>query len=126
MAECRSIAPTFLVADVGATARWYREQLGFDADFFPKSEPYVYACLHRDGVEIMLLGLAGYRRPPAALRPAGLWDAYIRMRGIREFYEVVRAKIPVKMELTKQSYGDSEFEVLDPNGYVLVFGEIID
>jgi hypothetical protein len=66
----------------------------------------------------------GDPRPPCDRQDCG--DAYIRMRGIREFYEAVRAKIPIKMELTKQSYGDSEFEVLDPNGYVLVFGEIID
>ena len=67
MPERHSIAPTFLVADVGATASWYRENLGLAADFFPKSEPYVYASMHRDGIEIMLLGLAGYGRAPGPL-----------------------------------------------------------
>jgi uncharacterized glyoxalase superfamily protein PhnB len=33
---------------------------------------------------------------------------------------VVGAVIP--MRLTQQPYGDWEFEVRDPNGYVLVFG----
>jgi hypothetical protein len=48
------------------------------------------------------------------------------MSGLREFYEQVRAKIAVSSELTKRPYGDSEFEVRDPNAYLLVFGEIID
>jgi hypothetical protein len=122
MPECRSIAPTFLVPDVGATAEWYRTYLGFAADFVPKSPPYVYGSLHRDGIEIMLLRQEGYRKPEIT-RPGGLWDAYVRMRGVRELYEEVRAKIAVASELTKRPYGDWEFEVRDPNGYVLVFGE---
>ena len=70
----------------------------------------------------MLLRLEGYHKPVAE-RPAGNWDSYIRMQGVREFYDTVRQTTPIKMELTKQSYGNWEFEVADPNGYVLVFGE---
>jgi len=115
-------APTFLVPDVATTAEWYEKQLGFTASFFPKKPAYVYASLHRDQVEIMLLRLEGYRKP-AVDRPTGHWDAYIRMQGVRDFYKLVRQTTPIKMELTKQSYGDLEFEVVDPNGYVLVFSE---
>lgn len=115
-------APTFLVHDVGATAEWYGKHLGFTASFFPVQPTYVYASLMRDQVEIMLLRLEGYHKP-VVVRPTGHWDAYIRMQGVREFYETVRQTTPIKMELTKQSYGDWEFEVVDPNGYVLVFSE---
>ena len=120
----RSAAPTFLAADVAATARWYVEQLGFVlAGAVPKHEPYVYASLQRDGAEIMLLNLAGYQKPDLShLRPDGLWDAYIRLEGVEALYERVRDKPFIKMPLTHQPYGDREFEVRDPNGYVLVFG----
>src|SRR5215472_1389561 len=123
-----SAAPTFLVSDVGATARWYHEQLGFDvAGAFPKQEPYVYASLQRGGVEIMLLGLADYQKPDlTALRPSGLWDVYVRMHGLEAFYKSVKHQPFIKMPLARQSYGDSEFEVRDPNGYVLVFSELIE
>jgi catechol 2,3-dioxygenase-like lactoylglutathione lyase family enzyme len=117
-----SAAPTFLVDDVANTARWYESHLGFVADFFPKTAPYVFASLRRDGVEIMLLRLEGYRKPEVT-RPGGLWDAYIRMRGVRALYEEVRRQIPVKSELVTRPYGDTEFEVSDPDGYVLVFSE---
>jgi uncharacterized glyoxalase superfamily protein PhnB len=115
-------APTFLVADVSATARWYIEHLGFEAAFVPKAEPYVYADLWRDGIEIMLLRLEGYQKPPI-VREGGVWDAYVRMTGVEEFYETIRQRIPIRMPLTKQPYGDTEFEVADPNGYILVFSE---
>ncbi len=124
MATLVSSAPTFLVDDVKITAQWYEHNLGFTASLFPKTPPYVYASLQRDGVEIMLLRQEGYRKP-AITRPGGVWDAYIRTEGLLRFCEEVRAKISLKSDLTKRPYGDTEFEVMDPNGYVLVFGEIV-
>src|ERR1700757_4878397 len=84
-----SAVPTFLTPDVAATARWYTEHLGFQiAGHAPEREPYVYASLQRDRAEIMLLSLTGYQKPDLTpLRPAGLWDAYVRMDGVRAFYE---------------------------------------
>lgn len=119
-AEFVSAAPTFLVDDVAKTARWYESNLGFVASFVPESEPYVYASLHRQGVELMLLRMEDYQKQPVS-RLGGHWDAYVRMKGVREFYESVRQRIPIRMELQKQSYGDWEFEIADPNGYVIVF-----
>jgi uncharacterized glyoxalase superfamily protein PhnB len=119
----RSAVPTFLVPDVGATARWYAERLQFRvAGAFPAGEP-VYASLQRGGAELMLLQLAGYEKPDlTTLRPDGLWDAYVRMDGVAAFYESVRDEPFVRMTLRQQPYGDWEFEVRDPNGYILVFG----
>ena len=119
-----SAVPTFLVSDIAATSRWYVDELGFTlAGHFPAQEPYVYASLVRDNAELMLLNLAGYEKPDlSARRPVGLWDAYFRTQGVAALYETVKERPFVKMPLTRQSYGDLEFEVRDPNGYVLVFG----
>jgi len=124
MTQMNSAAPTFLVDDVGGTARWYAEQLGFEiAGTFPKTEPYAYASVQRDRVEIMLLRLAGHQKPDlSARRPEGLWDAYVRTSGVRELHEQMKGQPFIQMPLKKQRYGDWEFEVRDPNGYVLVFG----
>jgi uncharacterized glyoxalase superfamily protein PhnB len=45
------------------------------------------------------------------------------MQGVRTFYESVRDQSFIRMPLKRQAYGDWEFEVRDPNGYVLVFSE---
>ncbi len=121
-------AACFPVADVGATVRWYEEHLGFTSYPFPKTEPYAFASLVRDDVEIMLQRIEGYQKPDLyALRGGGgVWDAYIRMEGVKEFYDLVRERVSVIRPLKKQFYGDWEFEVKDLNGYVLVFSELID
>ena len=120
--------PTFLVADVGETARWYAGNLGFQPEgTFPASEPYAYASLQRDGAEIMLLRLAGYVKPDLRhRRPEGVWDVYLRMQGVHAFYEKVRDEAFVITPIRKQPYGDWEFEVRDPNGYILVFSELTE
>jgi catechol 2,3-dioxygenase-like lactoylglutathione lyase family enzyme len=122
--QIKSAVPTFWVPDVASTAHWYSEHLGFrTAGTFPKQEPYAYASLMRDAAEIMLLSMPDYQKPNlSAKRPEGLWDAYIRMRGAHSLYDAVRGEAFVQMSLQHQPYGDWEFEVRDPNGYVLVFG----
>jgi len=122
--QIKAAVPTFLVPDVASTARWYAAHLGFrTAGTFPKQEPFAYASVQRDAAEIMLLSLVGYQKPDlSARRPAGLWDAYIRMQGVHALYHAVRGEAFVQMPLKRQPYGDWEFEVRDPNGYVLVFG----
>jgi hypothetical protein len=114
----------FLVADVNATAAWYLEHLGFaTAGVFPSDGVASWASLQRDAAEIMLQRLAHYQKPPLyERRRGGVWDAYIRMAGVKELYATLRDAPFIKMPLTRQPYGDWEFEVVDINGYVLVFG----
>jgi uncharacterized glyoxalase superfamily protein PhnB len=126
MSHLESTTPCFAVADIGTTMRWYQEQLGFTPDPFPANEPYVFAILRRDDVEIMLQRLNDYQKPDIyKLRDGGVWDAYIRMRGVKQLYDEVRDKVGILQPLRRQPYGQWEFEVKDPNGYVLVFAEFI-
>jgi catechol 2,3-dioxygenase-like lactoylglutathione lyase family enzyme len=125
MAELRTLAACFPVADISATIRWYEEQLGFVADPFPDQEPYVFAILARDGVEIFLQRVEGYQKPDLyRARPGGVWDAYIRTEGVKDLYESVREEAEIIQPLRRQPYGAWEFEVKDVNGYVLVFSEL--
>lgn len=124
MAELRAVAACFPVADISKTIRWYEEQLGFIGDPFPSAEPHVFGILRRDHVEIMLQRINGYEKPDLYhRRGGGVWDAYISVEGVRDLYESVRDEATIVKPLRKQPYGNWEFEVKDPNGYVLVFSE---
>ena len=57
-----------------------------------------------------------------ARRPSGLWDAYIRVDGVHTLFESFAGRPFIQEGITHRPYGDWEFEVRDPNGYVLVFG----
>ena len=122
--HARSSVPTFLVPDIAASLEWYAEQLGFrTAGVVPPTPPHVYASMQLGTAEIMLLSAAGYTRPDTSgVREGGAWDAYIRGDGVASLYERVRGRPFVRMPLTQQPYGDWEFEVQDPDGYVLTFG----
>ena|ERR1041385_5102362 len=127
MLKLNQIAPTFLVSDVGETIRWYERELDFKTYPFPKEPPHVFAIISRDGVEIMFQRATGYQKPDLYdARPGGVWDAYVRMQGVVELYERLKDRIEIKLPLRQQPYGDWEFEVRDPNGYILVFSEHID
>ena len=127
MPKFSSVAPTFLVADVETAIRWYETQLGFTSYPFPETPPYVFASVCRDDIEMMFQRIDGYQKPDFYhQRSGGVWEAYIRMQGVKEFYEAVKDKIEIKMPLRKQGYGDWEFEVRDPNGYILVFSELTE
>ena len=123
-AHFASVAPCFSVADISATIVWY-EQLGFEADPFPEHEPYVFAILRRDAIEIMLQRLKGYVKPELySRRDGGVWDAYFQVKGVKEFYDSINDRLTIVKHLRRQPYGAWEFEVKDPNGYILVFSEV--
>ncbi len=121
----RSAVPTLLVSDVDHTVRWYVSELGFTlAGSFPPEPPSGYASLWRDNAELMLLRLPDYQKPDlySSRGSAGVWDVYFRMNGVHGLYESLKTKPFIKQPLKRQPYKDWEFEVQDPNGYILVFG----
>jgi uncharacterized glyoxalase superfamily protein PhnB len=125
-ARLQSACPVFLVADIASTMQWYRTALGFAADPFPESPPHVFCILARDDVEIMLQQLVGYEKPEVFhRREGGVWNVYLRMHGVRGLFDAVSKRSDVKIleTIREQPYGETEFVVQDPNGYVLVFAE---
>jgi len=76
--------PVLQVTNVETSLRWYGEILGFTPDTFPKTPPYSFAILRRDGAEIMLQG--SHESPVAspskrAADPEFRWSVYLRISG---------------------------------------------
>lgn len=123
-AEPVCVTAVLAVADVDRTARWYGDAFGFDVAPFPQHPPYQFALLSRGGAELMVRAAAD----PDAVRPAPGWALYVRLSGgrIRELYASLSEHCEIARPLQRMPYHDVEFEVRDPDGYIVVVSEWLD
>lgn len=125
-AKLQSATPVFLVHDIATTMAWYDDILGFKGEAVPRTPPHSFAILQRDEVVLFLQQLSGYQKPDLyAKRGGGVWDSYIRTDDVKRLYETLKDRddVTVVHPLHRQPYGQIEFEIQDPNGYILVFAE---
>ena len=121
-----AIAPVFFVSDIRRAAAYYRDQLGFAYDRL-WGDPPGFCMVRRDGFTLMLK----QARDRARVRPNGadheMWDAYVWVEDADALHAEVAARgasIHYKPE-DQEDYGNREFAVRDPDGYVVAFGHDI-
>ena len=122
-AEFKSVAPSFVVADVIATAEYYREVLGFEIlGYF--GEPTVFAMVARGGVEIHFgKADAEPQRSNLELRKISS-DAYIWVNDVEAlFQELTASGADIIDGPIRRIYNCLELEVRDCNGFKLVFSQ---
>ncbi len=117
--------PLLRVADVARSIEWYRGTLGFVGDPFPPKPPYQFAILRHGQTEMML------RRgsPPARSNPRPYdWDVYLRLEGsqFREMFAQLNALGIVTRRLERMFYGLAEFEITDPDGYIICLSQMLE
>jgi uncharacterized glyoxalase superfamily protein PhnB len=117
--------PLLRVADVARSIEWYRSTLGFAGDPFPAAPPHQFAILRHGPAELML------RRgsPPVRSKPRPYdWDVYLRLEGspVRELFAQLSARGIVVRRLERMFYGLAEFEITDPDGYVLCLSQALE
>jgi hypothetical protein len=104
--------------------RWYESVLGYTPHPFFDEEPYVFCVLEGERTRIML-----QRRPDFCRDPSdrGI-DVYVTLTGntLREVYDDLRQRTNVVRELQRMPYGDCEFEIADPDGYIVCISELLD
>ena len=121
--QFKSIAPSFVVKDVVATAEYYRDVLGFEIlGYF--GEPAVFAMVARGGVEIHFgKADAEPQRSNLELRSISS-DAYIWVSDVYELFdELTAAGAEILDGPVKRVYDCIELEVRDYNGFKLVFSQ---
>ena len=123
MAKFDLAVPVLQVNDVSVSMDWYSAILGFTGWTFPKTAPYSFALLSRDGVELMLQRDLG--RTVIAAAPDSGWAVYIRVQGgdLLELATQIKTKTRLLREPTRMPYREVEFAIEDPDGHVIVVGE---
>jgi catechol 2,3-dioxygenase-like lactoylglutathione lyase family enzyme len=117
-------ATVLLVADVPASADYYRDALGFSYERF-WGDPPDFCMVWRDQQCVMLSGAPEPEliRPVSTVKPA-VWDAYFWVQGLDELFEDLRARgARIGHEPLLKPYGVREIVALDLDGHQLAFGE---
>lgn len=123
MVTFKSVAPSFVVSDVVATASYYRDVLGFQIlGFF--ADPPVFAMVGRGGVEIHF-GKADAEPQPSNLKFRRISsDAYIWVDDVEALHqELIASGADILEGPTLRIYNCVEMEVRDCNGFKLVFSQ---
>lgn len=116
--------PLLRVVDVSRSIDWYRSILGFVGDPFPATPPYEFAILRHGAVELMLRRGTPTSRPPRRYD----WDFCLRREGshFREVHDRFTALGIVSRRLERMFYGLCEFEITDPDGYVICLSQFLE
>lgn len=114
--------PLLRVSDVARSMEWYRSNLGFLGDPFPAAAPHEFAILRNGTAEIMLR-----RTKEKSVRPPKRydWDLYLRLENtpFRELFATLSARGIVHRRLERMFYGLAEFEISDPDGYIVCLSQ---
>ena len=123
----KKLTPNLMVENVAETLAFYRETLGFEiVTTLPEKEPFDFAIVHRDGVELMFQSRLSLSENVPALTGSAIGASqtfYIEVEGIRDLYEALREKVEIVVDFHTTFYGTQEFYFRDLNGYILSFSQ---
>ncbi len=107
--------------DVQAAIDWYTHKLGFTCTF-QWGEPLNYAVLnYQEKIHLHLTLSDG------AVPPNDHTVLYLFVHRIEPFYEQLQqADVTIDTPLGERAYGMKDFDVRDPDGYRISFGEGIE
>ena len=115
----KSLRPIIWTKDLQKTTKFYKK-LGFKiAD---QNEDWIWACLQKDDVEIML----AYPNEGADFERANFTGSfYFVVDNVDELWNQVKDDCEVVYEIETFEWDMREFAIYDNNGYTLQFGQEI-
>jgi uncharacterized glyoxalase superfamily protein PhnB len=121
-----SLSPNIFVHDINATIEFYK-LLGFQtiASVPETGNELVWAMMMKGNVTFMFQTFESLADdlPNVTRNNGGSLLFYIKLTGVRLFFEELKNKVTVLKGLEKTFYGATEFSILDNNNYVLTFAE---
>lgn len=109
-----TVTPRLPVTDVEKALVFYVEQLGFELGW-KWGDPTTHGNVCRDSISIDLISMREGRRGPAM--------AYVQLNGVDAYFSELKARKLDLSEPEDRPYGMRDFEVVDPDGNRLAFGE---
>jgi uncharacterized glyoxalase superfamily protein PhnB len=121
-----SLSPNLFVGNMNETIDFYRS-IGFQLVMtVPEAgNDFIWAMMMNGEVTFMFQTFEslGDELPAISRNKGGSLLFYIKLKKIREFFELIKDKVTVLKGLEVTFYGATEFSILDNNNYVLTFAE---
>ena len=121
-----TVSPNIFVHDLQATIEYY-ERLDFQVVTSVPDEngKIIFALMINGTATFMFQTFKSIENqlPSVSRSNGGSLLLYIKMKGIRTFFEKVKHNVNIQSELEKTFYGATEFSVIDPNNFLLTFAE---
>jgi catechol 2,3-dioxygenase-like lactoylglutathione lyase family enzyme len=129
--EISGIAPFFIVKNVPAALRFYRDRFGFDITFQGPSEDDIFFGIVQRGAAMIMLKDVGVDPVPNYTRDIkkgiARWDAYLNVPDPDALAEEFSLRnVEFFQPLKDDEDGLRGFEVKDADGYILYFGRVQD
>ena len=124
----------WVVKSVTNSVEFYTKKLGFTLDWI--GEGPFFAMVSRGNLTIMLRqlkkdNLSKPNRIPFIeagwhTKAQEAWDAYIWVENSDDLYSEFKEKnVSILKEIQNTEYGNRDFEIEDPDGYILCFGHTL-
>jgi len=113
--------PVIFVANVQASAAFFRDTLGFSINFL-HGEPPFYGSVSRDSACLHLKFVHEPVLAVGALDQGGFIHAFVEVENVKALYaEYIGTSATFYQKLTKQAWGGNDFIVRDPDGNAICF-----
>lgn len=115
-----ALRPILWTEQVEETIQFYTTFLGFE--LAEQNEDWGWACLVKDGVEIMI---AEPNEQTPFDQPLFTGSFYITTDHVDEIWEKLKDKVKVCYDIENFDWQMREFAIYDNNGYLIQFGQEI-
>ena len=121
-----SLSPNIFVNSMEQTIAFYKS-IGFQLIMTVPEDgaDFIWAMMVNGNVTFMFQTFAslGEELPQVSRTSGASQLLYIKLKKIREFFELIKDKVTVLKPLETTFYGATEFSIVDNNNYVLTFAE---
>ena len=111
-----AVTPRLPVSDVEQALAFYVDKLGFELGW-KWGNPFTHANVCRDSIALDLIA--------SPIDRQGTAMAYVELSGVDEYFLELKGRDVVLSDIGDRPYGMRDFEVVDPSGNHLAFGEPI-
>jgi catechol 2,3-dioxygenase-like lactoylglutathione lyase family enzyme len=123
----RRLTAELVTEDIPGTIEYYTKILGLELDsIYPREAPvpqWVQFKCNNDYLMFESRKSLGEVIPEIqSMQLGGSFDIFIEMEGVVEYYETIKDKVQVIVELTDVPF--AQFAIKDINGYILLLGQL--